>query len=218
MDEKSRKAVPITQFVDVPNMLQDMEELSRSAGKARFKLYSKVKAWNSLQKHFKQQLAPPGLTFTKFLQTLQGMTNKKLGRDGKDGTFTYRTLLVAGMHFPGRLQLRHRTGEALRHSLRHARRQAVSVLHLQLRAVLSREDRATVLDSLGPEDAAADHAHSVQAEDSLTGQHRGTEKSAGPRAFLTTDNRQLATAFLPRGPLQIPPAEQVQMQMENRLS
>jgi 7,8-dihydro-6-hydroxymethylpterin dimethyltransferase len=99
VDEKSRKAVPITQFVDVPNMLQDMEELSRSAGKARFKLYSKMQAWNKLQKHFKPNLAPPGLTFTKFLQTLQGMTNKKLGRDGKDGTFTYRTLLVAGMHF-----------------------------------------------------------------------------------------------------------------------
>jgi len=99
VDEKSKKAVPITRFVDVPNMLQDMEELSRSAGKARFKLYSKVKAWNSLQRHFKPQFAPPGLTFRKFLQTLQGMTNKKLGRDGKDGTFTYRTLLVAGMHF-----------------------------------------------------------------------------------------------------------------------
>ncbi len=41
VDEQSKKAVPITQFVDVPNMLQDMEELSRSAGKARFKLYSK---------------------------------------------------------------------------------------------------------------------------------------------------------------------------------
>jgi len=27
------------------------------------------------------------------------MTNKKLGRDGQDGVFTYRTLLVAGMHF-----------------------------------------------------------------------------------------------------------------------
>ncbi len=99
VDEKSRKAVPITQFVDVPNMLQDMEELSRKAGKARFKLYSKVKAWNALKKHFKPKFAPPGLTFTKFLHTLQGMTNKKLGRDGKDGTFTYRTLLVAGMHF-----------------------------------------------------------------------------------------------------------------------
>ena len=99
VDEKSKQAVPITRFVDVPNMLQDMEELSRSAGKARFKLYSKVKTWNALKKHFKPQFAPPGLTFTKFLQTLQGMTNKKLGRDGKDGTFTYRTLLVAGMHF-----------------------------------------------------------------------------------------------------------------------
>ena len=99
VDEKSKQAVPITQFVDVPNMLQDMEELSRSAGKARFKLYSKMKAWNKLQKHFKPELAPQGLSFTKFLQTLQGMTNKKLGRDGKDGTFTYRTLLVAGMHF-----------------------------------------------------------------------------------------------------------------------
>jgi hypothetical protein len=99
VDEKSKQAVPITRFVDVPNMLQDMEELSRSAGKARFKFYSKMKAWNALQKHFKPHFAPPGLTFTKFLQTLQGMTNKKLGRDGKDGTFTYRTLLVAGMHF-----------------------------------------------------------------------------------------------------------------------
>ncbi len=99
VDETSKQAVPITRFVDVPNMLQDMEELSRSVGKARFKLYSKVKTWNALKKHFKPQFAPPGLTFTKFLQTLQGMTNKKLGRDGKDGTFTYRTLLVAGMHF-----------------------------------------------------------------------------------------------------------------------
>jgi hypothetical protein len=99
VDEKSKQAVPITRFVDVPNMLQDMEELSRSAGKARFKFYSKVKAWNNLKRHFKPKLAPPGLTFTKFLQTLQGLTNKKLGRDGKDGTFTYRTLLVAGMHF-----------------------------------------------------------------------------------------------------------------------
>jgi 7,8-dihydro-6-hydroxymethylpterin dimethyltransferase len=30
---------------------------------------------------------------------LQGLTDKKLGRDGMDGTFTYRTLLVANMHF-----------------------------------------------------------------------------------------------------------------------
>src|SRR5664279_2887848 len=81
VDEQSKQAVPITRFVDVPSMLQDMEELSRSVSKSRFKLYSKVKTWSRLQRHFKPELAPPGLTFTKFLHTLQGMTNKELGRD-----------------------------------------------------------------------------------------------------------------------------------------
>jgi hypothetical protein len=99
VDEETRQAVPITRFVDVGNMLQDMDELSRKARKSIFKLYTKLSVWNSLKKHFHHDRAPRGLTFTKFLQTLQGLTDKKLGRDGKDGTFTYRTLLVAGMHF-----------------------------------------------------------------------------------------------------------------------
>ncbi len=99
VDEVTRSAVPITRFADVGAMLQDMDELSRRAGKASLKFFTKVQAFHSLQKHFRPELAPPGLTFTKFLQTLQGMTDKKVGRDGMDGTFTYRTLLVAGMHF-----------------------------------------------------------------------------------------------------------------------
>ena len=99
VDEETKEAVPITRFVDVGNMLQDMDELSRKGHKAMFKLYTKMRAWNSFKKHFHEDRAPRGLTFTKFLQTLQGLTDKKLGRDGKDGTYTYRTLLVAGMHF-----------------------------------------------------------------------------------------------------------------------
>ena len=99
VDERSRKAVPVTQFVDIPSMLQDMDEYSRKMGKTFSKYYHGIKAWNQLKKHFKPELAPPGLTFQKFLDTLQGMTNKELGRNGMDGTFTYRTLLVAGMHF-----------------------------------------------------------------------------------------------------------------------
>jgi len=99
VDEKSRKAIPVTRFVDIPAMLQDIEELAQKTEKSFFKYYHGIKAWTQLQKHFKPELAPPGLTFQKFLDTLQGMTNKKLGRDGMDGTFTYRTLLVAGMHF-----------------------------------------------------------------------------------------------------------------------
>jgi hypothetical protein len=99
VDEKSRKAVPVTQFVDIPAMLQDIELMSRKSFNGLMKYYNGAKGWMELKKHFKAELAPPGLTFEKFLNTIQGMTNKKLGRDGMDGTFTYRTLLVAGMHF-----------------------------------------------------------------------------------------------------------------------
>jgi uncharacterized radical SAM superfamily Fe-S cluster-containing enzyme len=99
VDQETKQAVPITQFVDVPGMLQDMEELSRKTTRLSFKLYSGVKVWNMMRKRFHDEKAPRGLTYKKFLQTLQGLTDKKLGRDGMDGTFTYRTLLVAGMHF-----------------------------------------------------------------------------------------------------------------------
>ncbi len=99
VDEKTKTAVPVTRFMDVGAMLQDMDEYSRRSTRAISQMFTKVKAWNSLQRHFKPEFAPPGLTFTKFLQTLQGFTDKKVGRDGMDGTFTYRTLLVAGMHF-----------------------------------------------------------------------------------------------------------------------
>jgi uncharacterized radical SAM superfamily Fe-S cluster-containing enzyme len=76
-----------------------MDEISRKTKKSVFKVFTGVSAWNSLRKHYKTEFAPPGLTFNKFLQTLQGFTDKKFGREGMDGTFTYRTLMVAGMHF-----------------------------------------------------------------------------------------------------------------------
>jgi uncharacterized radical SAM superfamily Fe-S cluster-containing enzyme len=99
VDEKTKTAVPATRFLDLPGLLQDMDEIARKTGKSIFKVFSGVKAWNSLKKHFKKEFAPPGLTFEKFLQTVQGCVDKKYGRDGMDGTFSYRTLMVAGMHF-----------------------------------------------------------------------------------------------------------------------
>jgi hypothetical protein len=81
-------------------MMQAMDLLARKAEKARVKFFSKVSAWNSLRKFFHEDRAPQGLDFTKFLHTLQGMTDKKLGRGASEAAgFTYRTLLVAGMHF-----------------------------------------------------------------------------------------------------------------------
>jgi hypothetical protein len=99
VDPTSKKAVPITRFFDVGAMLRDIDLLARKAQGARIKLFSQISAWNSLRKHFKPQFAPPGLTFERFLNTLQGMTDHSSGRGKGDGTFTYKTLLVAGMHF-----------------------------------------------------------------------------------------------------------------------
>ncbi len=89
----------MTRFIDVGGMMQDLEELARKMAKSRIKFLTKLKALDSLRRYYHGEYAPEGMSFPKFLQTLQGFTDKKLGRDGKDGTFTYRTLLVAGMHF-----------------------------------------------------------------------------------------------------------------------
>jgi uncharacterized radical SAM superfamily Fe-S cluster-containing enzyme len=99
VDPASKKAVPITRFFDMPAMFRDIDLLARSASGARVKLFSKIQAWNRLRKHFRPEYAPPGLTFERFLHTLQGMTDHSCGRGAGDGTFTYKTLLVAGMHF-----------------------------------------------------------------------------------------------------------------------
>lgn len=99
VDRESRKAVPVTRFVDLGAMLQEMDMLARRADRTYFKFWTKIKVWNTFQKHFKPELAPPGLTFSKFVQTLQGMTDKRYGREGMDGTYSYHTLMVAGMHF-----------------------------------------------------------------------------------------------------------------------
>jgi uncharacterized radical SAM superfamily Fe-S cluster-containing enzyme len=95
----TKAAVPITRFFDMPAMLREIDTLARSAQGARFKMFSKINAWQKLRKHYRPQFAPPGLSFERFLQTLQGMTDHSYGRGKGDGTFTYKTLLVAGMHF-----------------------------------------------------------------------------------------------------------------------
>jgi uncharacterized radical SAM superfamily Fe-S cluster-containing enzyme len=98
--DQHRKAVPVTRFVDVGPMLREMDELARKADKRRVQFYTKLQAWNNLRKFFHEEKAPEGLNFTKFLQTLQGMTDKRYGRGASEASgFTYRTLMVAGMHF-----------------------------------------------------------------------------------------------------------------------
>lgn len=98
--DQNRKATPVTRFLDVGPFLQSMDSLARKAGTRRIQFFTKLSAWNSLRKYFHEDRAPEGLTFTKFLQTLQGLTDKRYGRGESEAKgFTYKTLMVAGMHF-----------------------------------------------------------------------------------------------------------------------
>ena len=99
VNEQTGEAVPVTRFMDVGNMMQDLDELARKLAKSRVKFLTKLKALDSLRRYYHGDYAPDGMSFPKFLQTIQGFTDKKLGRNGNDGKTTYRTLLVAGMHF-----------------------------------------------------------------------------------------------------------------------
>jgi uncharacterized radical SAM superfamily Fe-S cluster-containing enzyme len=96
-DTKDIVAAP--QFIDVESMFLDLDKFARTVPKSRFKSFARMKAFNSIKKHFREDKAPKGLTFPTFLMTLQGLMDKRIGRskDGKERT--YKTLLVAGMHF-----------------------------------------------------------------------------------------------------------------------
>ncbi|MGD0012977.1 MAG: tetraether lipid synthase Tes [Bryobacteraceae bacterium] len=98
--DKNRRATPVTRFMDIGGFMRDLDTLARKTGPQSFKFWSKIQSWNSLRKHFNEDRAPEGLTFNKFVGTLQGFTDKEYGRgDNEKQGYTYRTLMVAGMHF-----------------------------------------------------------------------------------------------------------------------
>jgi uncharacterized radical SAM superfamily Fe-S cluster-containing enzyme len=101
--DQNKKPTPITRFMDIKGMLDDMQATAKKMENARFKpmykMFSSAKMLKDLKKHFKPEHAPEGLSFMKFMQTLEGLMDKNAGRGENDGTYTYKTLLVAGMHF-----------------------------------------------------------------------------------------------------------------------
>ena len=99
IEQGTGRPVPITQFVDVEGMFMELDRLASKTKSSRFKRFAQMNAFYRIQKFFKKDKAPKGMDFTKFLQTLDGFFDKDAGRGEKDGTYTNKTLLVAGMHF-----------------------------------------------------------------------------------------------------------------------
>jgi hypothetical protein len=95
------RAVPIPQFFDLEGLLGDMWRLARKAETSRVKFFQKTQAFLALRKHWRGERAPAGMTFEGWLHTLNGMVDKNVGR-GQAGRKTFRSLMVAGMHFMDR--------------------------------------------------------------------------------------------------------------------
>jgi hypothetical protein len=100
IDNKGR-STPVTRFIDVVGMFRKMNEIAEKNRDSRIRVKSllKAKTFNSIRKYFDASKAPEGLSFTRFLQTLEGFVDKSKGRGKMDGSYTFKTLLVAGMHF-----------------------------------------------------------------------------------------------------------------------
>jgi len=98
--DQNRKAVPVTRFVASAHD-EEMDMLARkSRQSAASSSTPRLEAWNSLRKFFHEDKAPEGLNFTKFLPGPSGLTDKQYGAaKARRKASTYRTLLVAGMHF-----------------------------------------------------------------------------------------------------------------------
>jgi 7,8-dihydro-6-hydroxymethylpterin dimethyltransferase len=92
------RAVPVPQFFNLRGLLDDMWTLARKAETSRIKFFQKAQAFLALRRHWRADRAPAGMTFEGWLHTLNGMVDKDVGR-GQAGKKTFRSLLVAGMHF-----------------------------------------------------------------------------------------------------------------------
>jgi len=97
--DQDRRAVPITRFLDLYSLLTDLDALAAKTHPTSIKVLSKARALQALNRHFHSDRAPEGLTFLRFLQTLDGFGDKRYSWSDAHRGYTYKTFYVLGMHF-----------------------------------------------------------------------------------------------------------------------
>ncbi len=96
------RAYPFPQVVDVEGMFTDMNRLARRIeSRGRLTRLDRMAVLRMFKRHFRHQAAPPDLDVKRFIRSLQGLVDKRVGR-GEGEKQTYKTLLCAGMHFQDR--------------------------------------------------------------------------------------------------------------------
>jgi uncharacterized radical SAM superfamily Fe-S cluster-containing enzyme len=95
--ENGRDPVPITRFIDVEGLMEDMWLLAQDTRDKKIKFTSKIKALSLLKKHFKKDEAPADMGLGKMLKILNRMFTKGDKKGAAD--FSWGTMYVGGMHF-----------------------------------------------------------------------------------------------------------------------
>jgi uncharacterized radical SAM superfamily Fe-S cluster-containing enzyme len=96
------KPTQINEFLDLEPLLRETDRIAADLEASRFKFItrglSKLKVLGALERHFKPDRAPQGLSFKVFLDAVEQLMSSKADRKPGQG-FAYRTLMVGGMHF-----------------------------------------------------------------------------------------------------------------------
>ncbi len=94
---------PFPKVVNVEGMFTDMNRIAARINRrgGRVTWLDRVRVLSMFKRHFRADQAPPGLTLKRFIRSLRGMVDKKVGR-GESEKLNYKTLLCAGMHFQDR--------------------------------------------------------------------------------------------------------------------
>ncbi|MBI5561147.1 MAG: radical SAM protein [Deltaproteobacteria bacterium] len=94
---------PGSEFIEMEPFLRELMNLSKEVKPSRFDLLSKVKILHRLKKFYIPANAPKGLTFEKFLKSLEGYQQRDLRRtqveEGEANDRYFNHFFIAGMHF-----------------------------------------------------------------------------------------------------------------------
>lgn len=92
---------PVSEFIDMPNFLREVEALSRELKPSRFTLLSKIKVLSRVKKYYNEDKAPDGLSFEEFLKSLDGYQdiNKRRIYSNNGHGQEFGNIFIAGMHF-----------------------------------------------------------------------------------------------------------------------
>jgi hypothetical protein len=94
-----RNPVPVTRFLDLYGLLREIDGVAAGTRPNGSKVFSKIRALEALHRFFHADRAPKGLSFPRFLQTLDGFADRKYSWDERFRGHTYKSFFVLGMHF-----------------------------------------------------------------------------------------------------------------------